>query len=161
MTVVWMDIWFKSYLHNRKQCVSYDGHLSQFAYVKLDVPQGSILGPLMFILFMNDIVLEVKNSEFEMYADDSTLCKNAPTVNEINNQLTELSKTIYNWIDVNYMILNIPKTESMLMWTVQRLRNAIGEDEFTITVVNTHKLLGLHVDSSLTWDRHVALLFPR
>ncbi len=80
--------WFKSYLHNRKQCVSYDGHLSQFAHVKLCVPQGSILGPLMFILFMNDIVLEVKDSEFQMYADDST---NAPTVNEINNQLTELS----------------------------------------------------------------------
>ncbi len=75
--------WFKSYLHNRKQCVSYDGHLSQFAHVKLGVPQGSILGPLMFILFMNDIVLEVKDSEFEMYADDSTMCKNAPTVNEL------------------------------------------------------------------------------
>ncbi len=55
------------------------------------------------------------------------------------------------------MVLNIPKTESMLMGNVQRLRNAmdsfsIGEDEFTITVVNTHKLLGMHVDSSLTWD---------
>ncbi len=64
------------------------------------------------------------------------------------------------------MVLNIPKTESMLMGTVQRLRNAIdsfsiGEDEFTITVVNTHKLLGLHEDSSLTWDRHVASLVSK
>ncbi len=62
----------------------------------------------MFILFMNDIVLEVKDSEFEMYADDSTMCKNAPRVKEVNNQLTELSKPIYNWIDVNRVVLNIP-----------------------------------------------------
>ncbi len=112
---------------------------------------------------MNDMVLEDKDSEFDMYADDSTMCKNAPTVNEINNLLTELSKPIYNWIDVNCMVLNIPKTESMLMGTVQRLWNAInsfsrGEDEFTITVVNTHTLLCLHVDNSLTWDRHVAFI---
>ncbi len=157
---------FKSYLHNCKQFVSYDGHLSQFAHVKLGVPQGSILEQLMFILFMNDIVLEVKDSEFEIYANYSTMCKNAPTVNEINNQLTELSKPIYNCIDVNHMVLNIPKTESMLMETVQRLRNAIdsfsiGEDEFIISIVNTHKLLGLHVDNSFTWDRYVASLVSK
>ncbi len=63
------------------------------------------------------------------------------------------------------MVLNIPKTESMLMGTVQRLRKAIdfsiGEDEFTITVVNTQKLSGLHVDSSLTWDRHAASIVSK
>ncbi len=64
------------------------------------------------------------------------------------------------------MVLNIPKTESMLMGTVQRLQNAIDsfsirKDEFTISVVNTYKLLGLHVDSLLTWDRHVASLVSK
>ncbi len=111
--------WFKSYVHNHKQCVSYDGHLFQFAHGKRGVPQWCILVPLMFILFMNDIVLEGKDFEFEMYADDSTMCKNALTVNEIYNQLTELSKPVYNWIDVNYMVLNIPKTERMLMGIIQ------------------------------------------
>ncbi len=112
---------------------------------------------------MNDIVLEVKDSEIEMYADNSTMCKNVPTVNEINNQLTELSKPEYNGIDVNRIVLKIPK---VLMGSIQRLRNAIdsfsiGEDEFTITVVNTHQLLGLHVDNSLTWDRHVASIVSK
>ncbi len=50
--------WFRSYLFNRQQCVSYDGHLSSLKNVNLGVPQGSILGPLMFILFMNDLILE-------------------------------------------------------------------------------------------------------
>ncbi len=92
--------------------------------------------------------------------------KNTPTINEIYYQLTELFESVYNWIVVNRMILNIPKTENMLMGTIQRLLNAIdsfsiGEDEFTIIVVNTHKLLGLHVDSSLTWDWHVASIVSK
>ncbi len=84
----------------------------------------------------------------------------------MNNQLTELFKLIKNWIDVNRIVLNTPKTESMLMETVQRLRSAIysfsiGEDEFTITVVNTYKLLVLHVDNLLTWERHVASIVSK
>ena len=153
--------WFKSYLSSRKQCVSYDGHISSMTNINLGVPQGSILGPLMFILFMNDAVLEVEDSEFEMYADDSTLCCHAKTMQEINHLLTENSKPLYKWVEDNRMVLNIAKTESMLISTVQRLRTmteefSVGEGEFKVTKVDTHKLLGIHIDNHLTWDTHVS-----
>ncbi len=81
------------------ECVSYDGHLSSLITANLGIPQGSILGPLMSILFINDIVHEVKNSKFEMYADYSTICNSAKTVQEVNQLLTENSKPLYEWID--------------------------------------------------------------
>lgn len=157
------QLWFKSYLESRQQCVTYDGQLSSMTAMNLGVPQGSILGPLLFILFMNDIVLEIKDSEFEMYADDSTMCCHAKTIQELNVMLTENSKPVYNWVENNRMVLNIAKTESMLIGTIQRLRTAvdnfsIGEGEFKVTQVNTHKLLGIHVDSHLTWENHVSKL---
>ena len=65
--------WFKSYLSERFQSVKYDGVLSDQLPVTIGVPQGSILGPLLFIIFMNDSILEISDMRFDMYADDSTL----------------------------------------------------------------------------------------
>ena len=62
--------WFKSYLSNRQQCVQINGHLSDFAIVKHGVPQGSILGPLLFLLYINDIVKTSSKLEFLLFADD-------------------------------------------------------------------------------------------
>ncbi len=80
--------WFSSYLNGCYQRVSYDSHLSDPLPITLGVPQGSILGPLFFILFMNNLVLEVENAHLEMYADDSTLYTAAKSVETINNTLT-------------------------------------------------------------------------
>ncbi len=92
---------FRSYLEGRYQSVSYDGHLSDPLPVTLGVPQGSILGSLLFIMFMNDLILEVENTHLEMYADDSTLCTANESAESINNNLTSQSKPIYYWINVN------------------------------------------------------------
>ena len=152
--------WFKSYLSKRHQCVLYDGHVSDLLPIKLGVPQGSILGPLMFILFMNDVVLEVENGSIEMYADDSSMYTCGKTVTEVNDNLTRNSQPVYKWIVQNRMVLNIQKTECILIGTVQRLKKAldqfsVGENEYKITPVTSHKLLGTYVDSSLSWELHI------
>ncbi len=100
----------------------------------------------MFILFMNDLILEIERSKFEMYADDSTLCNHSKYIQEINLSLTNNSKCVYTWIEDNRMVLNIPKTESLLIGTRQRVKNAIdefqvGEGEYQIKKVDSHKLL--------------------
>ena len=136
------------------------GHLSSLTSVNLGVPQGSILGPLMFIIFMNDLILEIENSKFEMYADDSTLCNHAKHIQEINQSLSDSSKAVYAWIEENRMVLNIPKTESLLIGTSQRVKNAIddfqvGEGEYQIKKVDSHKLLGTYIDNTLSWSTHI------
>ena len=148
--------WFRSFLGERYQCVKYHGVLSDPLPVKRCVPQGSILGPLLFITFMNDSILEISDIRLDMYADDSTLYRLYTTgkcVADINRSLTTSSKPIYYWIDANCMVLNADKTECMLVGTRQKLRCAnakfcIRSNNYVVKPVKTHKLLGLHVDSN-------------
>ena len=65
--------WFKSYLEDRNHCVLIDGHRSGWLPITCGVPQGSVLGPLLFLLFINDLVYEIKNCKINMFADDTCL----------------------------------------------------------------------------------------
>ena len=79
-------VFFASYLNNRQQCCNINGKLSSTKRIRCDVPQGSILGPLRFIIYMNDLPLAVKEAEIT-YADDTSLSKGFKTTNELKKQL--------------------------------------------------------------------------
>ena len=107
--------WIKSYLMNRKQTVCLNKCFSPSLNIPHGVPQGSILGPLLFILYINDLPLCLQNSNIHMYADDTALYVIGSDVNEINyllnNDLTNVSK----WFDCNRLIINESKTNCMLI----------------------------------------------
>ena len=151
--------WFRSYLSGRTQKVSFKNTFSAQKYVKYGVPQGSILGPLLFLLFINDLPLHT-NAMTDLYADDATLYEISKSKEEIERKLQDAILKVASWCKQNGMVINIDKTKAMLITTRQR-RSRI-DDNIQISLNNVQlinvqreKVLGIEIDNNLLWGEHV------
>lgn len=151
----------KSYLSNRKQYVEINDTKSSFANIKTGVPQGSILGPLLFIIYINDISLASKLFKTITYADDTTLfvsisttkTSTSPSIQSINN---ELHKYI-NWLRLNALSLNEDKTKCILFTTQNKVIDppTIILNGKQIENVSKFDFLGVTIDRYLRWHEHI------
>ena len=154
--------WFRSYLSGRSQKTQFRGTLSEALPVSVGVPQGSILGPLFFIMYMNDLPLELHSDVTStMFADDTTILVRGPSVTSLSTQLNEVARTVSTWADNNRMSLNTTKTNSLLITTRQKRRTLTSSalnvqiDGRTIEQVDYAKLLGVMIDSDISWEHHI------
>ena len=129
------------------------------------IPQGSILGPLLFIVFINDLLLYVTSSRIDLYADDTTLTSstNYSCIGRLEGTLNLSIAEIVDWAASNKLPINDGKTKAMLI-TGKRLPSKINE-EMTLTIKGTElklvpraKLLGLEIDSELSLTSHIEKL---
>ena len=160
--------WFKSYLSDRQQYVEVDGVKSETKYIRTGVPQGSTLGPLLFIIYMNDINEVSDSLKSILFADDTSLNSTIsvfPSINceELSAKITsELSK-ISDWLRANKLSINVKKTKFMQFRYSQKPINSLPKlllkmDEKIIEKVETFKFLGLTISETLTWKHHVELV---
>ena len=112
--------WFKSYLTGRKQVVKINGRLSTAGNITCGVPQGSILGPLLFNIYVNDMITSV-NCDLFLYADDSTLLVSGKNPAVIQNTLSIELNAIRGWLEENKLSIHLGKTESILIASKIRL----------------------------------------
>ena len=152
----------KSYLEGRKQFIEYNNNLSQLTEVKIGVPQGSILSPLLFLIMINDLI-NCSNFKVINFADDTLLYfrfKNKEDVNTILNK--ELQK-INEWMVLNHLKLNISKTKFMVFSprsahpTSLQISLKLGNNQ-EIKQVSHYKYLGLILDDKLSWKEHISFL---
>ena len=148
--------WFNSYLSNRYQRCQVNGELSGISPINCGVPQGSIIGPLLFLLYINDLPNCLARACPRMYADDTNITADLKTM--LNDELSNLNL----WLRANKLSLNITKTEYMIIGSRQRLR-ATTENQIIevciegkkITRVAESKSLGVYIDETLSWKKHM------
>ena len=152
-----------SYLSERIQCCNVNGKTSGYREITCGVPQGSILGPLLFILYMNDLPAFIPNAKIKMYADDTNLGQKIDDVNDINQQLIPDFRKLCEWLEINKLSLNFMKTEFLLFGNKSQLRNfddlvGIRIKGRVIRRANSTKYLGTISDEGLKWDKHVSYI---
>ncbi|MCG7875530.1 MAG: reverse transcriptase family protein [Candidatus Thiodiazotropha endolucinida] len=151
--------WFRSYLTDRKQAVKHGKGQSNLTEIKAGVPQGSILGPTLFLLFINDLPLFTNFCFSDFYADDATLHTHSksPVIMESNLQTDADAAKI--WGKQNKMHINFIKTTCMFMGSKHKLNEttqmSLNIDGHRITNVSQQKLLGLLIDDKLTWTPQI------
>ena len=156
--------WITEYLTNRKHFVQINDKSSSLLNTTFGVPQGSILGPVIFNLYVTDMSTHLKSSESLQYADDTTLythCKPAQLQQQTNHLATDLSN-LKNWSSASNLVFNGNKTKAMLFSTKQmsRLhklnvdRNISCDDEQFLSV-KTLKILGITFNQHLEWTHHI------
>ena len=148
----------KSYLSDRKQYVEFENVKSNKNTIKTGVPQGSILGPLLFVIYVNDISLASKIFTSIIYADDTTLSSTL-NVFQFNNNLNinnELSK-VSEWLKVNKLSLNIKKTKMMIYHMPQKIVTPpkVEINGTSIECVSSFNYLGITIDKHLNWQHHI------
>ena len=160
--------WFTDYLFNRSQVVHMNGVSSQYKAVNCGVPQGSILGPLLFIVFINDLSDHLENSKIVMYADDTVIYFSNNDISIIESSLNKDLCNLADYFDDNELIINLKKgkTESMLFGTAKRL--SLNKNDFNvsyrqhlISFVDKYKYLGNILDNHLTFSNNFDMFYSK
>ena len=145
--------WFRSYLSQRQQLVDVSGTFSQPRTITCGVPQGSILGPLLFLIYVNDMSAVVKN-KLLLYADDSAVMVSGKNRSSIEKDLTEDLELVSHWLVDNKLSLHLGKTESIIFGSKQKLKSNkelhITCNGKVISSTSSVKYLGATLDQNLT-----------
>ena len=150
--------WFQSYLSNREQFVCINGYNSDSLSITSGVPQGSILGPLLFLLYINDLPNTSKLLSFHLYADDTNIYFSRKNLNDLELILNQELHAVAKWMKSNRLALGILKTNFVLFHS-KRLKPYkslnLKIDGVNIQEVSTVKYLGVTFDLNVTWKNHV------
>ena len=152
----------KSYLTGRKQYVIFGETKSNFTNTTTGIPQGSILGPLLFSIYINDLITVREKFNFLMYADDTTLYFNVEyfTENEFESECkSELTK-LTNWLQHNKLSLNTEKTKCLYFHKPQRKLTPLrlNINNTVIEKVDSFNYLGIILNENLTWKNHIEMV---
>ena len=160
-------LWFKSYLSNRFQCVVSDEVKSEFRKLACGVPQGSVLGPLLYSIYTYDIGNVFQNCKYHIYADDLQIymhCK----ITDINECIAKINDDIIrlvNWTNKHGLQLNAAKTQSILVSNKTPMElekyNNVTVNSISVPFSSKVKNLGIIIDDGLSWSPQVSSICQR
>ena len=156
--------WFSSYLQNRTQTTLAGPHISERTLTTCGVPQGSVLGPLLFLLYINDIYTCSKVLDFYLFADDTNILYADKNLKLLEQKVNAELNKLYVWLTLNKLNLNIKKSNFVIFRPYQKrlsfqpkIRIFDNEKNMNISLEckNYVKYLGILIDSNLSWKIHI------
>ncbi len=151
--------WFQSYLTDRKQYVYYNGISSNIATVSCGVPQGSVLGPLLFLIYINDLPNISSKLSFFLFADDTNIYYESTNLLELEKTVNKELKLLSLWLNLNRLALNVSKTNFVIFRSTKRLLNhnvVLIMNRKAIEQKDHVKYLGVLMDQHLSWKQQIS-----
>ena len=155
--------WFQNYLTNRKQKIIANNKFSDLKDIVCGVPQGSILGPLLFLLYVNDLGDCLQYTKYKLYADDTVLYLSTPLRYNYDELLNKDLLNMHNWCQENKLTVNLKKTKYMATASSSKKLKKLREAKITMGGVELQKTtefkyLGITIDNCLNFNKHVSVL---
>ncbi len=151
--------WFASYLENRTQVTKVSNTSSEPGELTCGVPQGSILGPLLFIVYINSLSSKLDDYACFLYADDTAIVTTGDELNSVARNLENALATSQQWMNDNKLTLNLTKTKVMFLGTTQKTQESTNTvikcNGEVVDKVETFKYLGVMIDKNLRFSEHV------
>ena len=151
--------WFESYVSGRSQICSVNSKMSAARQIKCGIPQGSNLGPILFLLYINDLPNCLETTKANLFADDTSLSCEGFSPYEIETKLNKDIENVHRWLTANKLSLNMEKSEFMIIGSRRRLASIENSPVLTlggnnIKRVYQKKTLGMILDDQLKWNKH-------
>ena len=153
-----------NYLSDRQQRVLFNGELSDWVTISIGVTQRSILGPLLFTLYINNLPTVIKNSLLDLYADDAELHCSHPDFDVVECLLQSDLNAVMCWLCSSQMSLNAVKSSSILIGSQQRIANKslnVSIGGTLLTQVISVQYLGIIIDNTLSWTLQISYVVSR
>ena len=150
--------WFTSYLRNRMQMVSLGSVNSDIQTVCCGVPQGSVLGPLLFLIYINDFHNCSELLDFHLFADNASLFFKHKDINILESEINSELANVHIWLSANKLSLNIEKSNFVIFHPVQKRipkQVILCINNQSLTEENCIRYLGVYIDSNISWKSHI------
>ena len=156
-----VNLFIRSYLENRQQFALINGKKSNTTSIETGVPQGSVLGPLLFIVYVNDLVNSIKDGKTTLFADDTSILLHDKDLKLLKHRSENTLKEVYDWLVCNKLTLSWEKTFFVIYHSYKKNADVIHElrvYDNRVKRAKSAKYLGMIIDETLSWNEHVTNL---